>query len=459
MLVPLLVIVLLISANALYVAAEFAAVSVRRSRIRQLADSGDRQARALLPVIDDAQRLDRYVAACQIGITLSSLILGAYGQATLSRSFAQALEGVGVMSRVAAESAAAAVVLVGLTALQVVFGELVPKSVALQFSTQTALFTVHPMRWSLALYRWFIAVLNGSGLLILRLLGITAQGHRHIHSPEEIDLMLVESQNGGGLDLDEQQRLRRALRLGTRPVHQLMVPRLYVTAIDVNTPIDEALRLLSTSPYTRLPVFEGSIDNVVGMVHTKDVALRLVELLDQAKQTGPSQSDALASRLPPLREVMRPVLAVPESLTADRLLAQFRERHSQQAIVVDEFGGVAGFITLEDVLAEVMGDVGDEFKSDQPEPERLPDGRVRLPGLMRPDEAEPWVGVLWQGDADTVGGLVTASLGHLPDPGERVTLAGVEVEVERVANHAVGTVLVTPRAVAAESRTGADGQV
>jgi len=205
--VPWLMIAVLIAANALYVAAEFAAVGVRRSRIRQLADEGNRFARMLAPALSDASTLDRYVAACQIGITLSSLVLGAYGQAALAPPFAELLGSWGQFHPAVAESAAAVVVLIGLTVLQVVLGELVPKSLALQYSTSTALYTVLPMRWSLALFAWFIAILNGSGLAILRMLGVPYGSHRHVHSPEEIDLLIAESRDGGLLEEDEHQRL------------------------------------------------------------------------------------------------------------------------------------------------------------------------------------------------------------------------------------------------------------
>jgi putative hemolysin len=422
------VIAALTALTALYVGAEFAAVSVRRSRIRQMAEEGNTLARSLIPFLDDPQKLDRYIAACQIGITLSTLVLGAYGQATLARWFGPLFQHWTGMQQVAAQSTAAAIVLVALTAFNVILGELVPKSLALTFPNQVALYTVLPMRWSLWLYSWFIGVLNGSGILILRLLGAPQTGHRHIHSPEEIELLIAESRDGGLLEPEESRRLHRALKLGVRPVRQLMVPRTHVAAVEVSMPVEEVLRRVGDSPYTRLPVYRGSIDQVVGLLHTKDLYLRHLE-------NGGFTS---------IEQVMRPILTVPETLTADRLLDMMRERRAHQAVVLDEYGGLAGLVTLEDVLGEVLGEVADEFKGGQPEPEELPDGRVRLPGLMRLDEAEPRIGILWHGDADTVGGHVMNVLGRIPEPGERVTIDGVEVEVERVAGHAVTSLLARP---------------
>jgi putative hemolysin len=429
-LVTWVIILGLIAANAFYVLAEFAAVSVRRSRLQKLAESGNRVAAMLLPELSDARRLDRYVAACQIGITLSSLILGAYGQATLARSLASQLEPWGWLGTAAAQSAGAIIVLVGLSALQVLFGELVPKSLALQHPIQSGLVTVVPMRWSLAVYSWFIGVLNGHGLAIMRLFRIPPVGHRHIHSPEEIDLLIAESAEHGVLEPDEQQRLRRALQLSARTASQLMVPRLRMTVLDVDTPIDDLLQLVASSPNTRLPVYRESTDNIIGLIHTRDLVHRFVT----------------QGRIGSLDEVMQPILKVPENIRADRLLRLMREQRTQLAIVIDERGGVAGLITLQDVLEELLGEVADEFRSGEPQPDRLPDGRVRLPGQMRLHEAEPWLGILWDGDAETVGGRVTEALGHLPSPGEQTTINGVVVEVERVKDRAVESILARPLA-------------
>ncbi|MDO9693919.1 MAG: hemolysin family protein [Candidatus Latescibacteria bacterium] len=432
-LIPVLVVLTLISVNALYVAAEFSAVSVRRSRIRQLADEGNLLARRLLPVLQDAAALDRYVAACQIGITLSSLILGAYSQKNLANFLTPLFADLGGMQTAAAQSTAAIVVLVGLTVLQVIFGELIPKSLALQDPSRTALATVVPMRWSLVLFAGFIAVLNGSGIAILKWLRVPYGGHRHIHSPEEISLLIAESRDGGLLEEDEHQRLREALQLTTRTARSLMIPRKLLSVVDIDTPLDEVLRLVGEGPYTRVPVYRGSPENIVGVIHAKDLLLR-------AFAPG-----GLAS----LAEVIQPAVMVPENVTVDRLLVTLRERRSHLAIVIDEHGGLEGLVTLDDILRELIGEVGDEFKAHQPEPEVLPDGRVRLPGLLPLEDLAPWTGAPWvrapgNSAAITVGGMVAERLGHIPVVGERTTIHGVLIEVERMERHAVVSVLVTP---------------
>jgi CBS domain containing-hemolysin-like protein len=424
-LAAILVVTALILVNAIYVGAEFAAVSVRRSRLRQLADDGNPLAAWLVPVLESPAALDRYIAACQIGITLSSLVLGAYAQATIAVWLTPFFARLGGLQGVAAQSTSAVVVLLVLTVAQVIFAELIPKSLALQYPTQAALYTLIPMVPSLWIYRPFIKWLNGTGLLVLRLMGAPQHGHRHIHSPEEIELLIAESRDGGLLEPDEHRRLQRALRLNLRQARQLMVPRRRISALDIETPLDEVSRLVAQSPFSRLPVYRGSIDNIVGMVHTKDIARWLVS-------DGPAAT---------LESVIRPITSVHESVTADRILRQLRERRSHMALVVDEFGGTAGLVTLEDVLSELLGDVGDEFKPGEPVAEALSDGRMRLPGGLAVDDAATLLRANWDTDATTVGGLVTAALGHLPAVGEEVMVGDFEFVVERVAGRAVESVV------------------
>jgi len=344
MLVTWAVIVLLILVNALYVAAEFAAVGVRRSRIRRLAEDGNPLARRLQVFIEDPHGLDNYIAACQIGITLSSLVLGAYGQATLSGPLTPRLVGLGVDPG-SAQPTAAVVILLGLTITQMILGELVPKSLALQYPTRAALGTVLPMQWSLRVFRPFIVLLNGSGGLLLRLAGLRNAGHRHIHSPEEIALLIAESRDGGLLEPEEQVRLHRALSLGLRTAKQLMVPRERLAAVRADMPFEQLVQEMAASPYTRLPVYRSSLDDIIGFVRTKMVVLHYVRLRNQGS----------------IENVLQPISFVDESMPADRLLAFLRQRRSHQAIVRDATGRVTGLVTLADVLADLLGRTPDEF--------------------------------------------------------------------------------------------------
>ena len=333
------IITLLILGTALYVAAEFATVSVRRSKIRRMADDGNSLAAGLLPYVDDAHKLDEYVAVSQIGITLSSLVLGAYAQATLAYRVAPFFQQQFSLTPESAQSAAATAILIVLTGLAMIIGELVPKSLALQFPTETALATVLPMRASLWLFRPLIFLLNGSGSIVLRLFGARSSGHRHVHSPEEIEMLIAESRDGGLLEPDEQERLRRALRLGQRTARELMVPKQNLAMIDAALPIEEAMQVAASSPYSRLPVYRGSTDHVIGTLRTKDLALQYIE-----------------GRALPLERIMRPIATVTPDMQADRLLAFLREKRVHQAVVRED-DRLLGLITVQDVLGAFLSDV------------------------------------------------------------------------------------------------------
>lgn len=431
----LFVLFLLIAVNALYVAAEFAAVSVRKARIRQSAENGNYFARQLLPVLTDPKQLDDYIAACQIGITLSSLVAGAYGQARLSETLKPMFEGWGGMQAAGAESSAALVVLIGLTVLQMILGELLPKSVALRLPTQTALATVVPMRWSLVLLRWFIRVLNGSGAWILRRMGVRVLGHGHIHSPGEIEYLVVESRHGGLLSQTETRRLRRALRLSVNTAAEVMVPRVRVVALDVASTLDEARALLDERPFTRVPVYEESIDRIIGLVHARDVVIAAHEasVAGEVADGGENGSE--------LGGLVRPILVVPQSMTMDRLLARMRAEHRTMAVLLDEYGGTAGIVTMGDILDALIGGLADEFKGVGPQAEVLAGGRVRLPGPLPLHEALD-AGVPWESSAHTVAGYLLDELQRLPEEGEVVEAGGVVVTVEKVTHHAIASVVV-----------------
>ena len=440
MLVAAGIILFLVSLTALYVAAEFAAVGARRSRIRRMAEDGHALAARVLPVLESPRELDRYIAASQVGITLSSLIAGAYAQAIIAPKAVPFLTRLGVMDADSAERIAVILVLLVLTVLSVILGELVPKAVALQNPTQTLIYTVIPMQWSLHAYAWLIAVLNGSGNLVLRLFRVPSTGHRHVHSPEEIALLIAESRDGGLLEPQEQVRLHRALRLGLRDAHQLMVPRDRLAAVEISTPWRDVLRIAATSPFSRLPIYRGTFDNVAGILHTKDVVTHFLERREAGR----------------LETLARPILRVPAELSADRLLAFLRERRSHQALVIDTANKVVGMITLEDVLGELLGSVPDEFKVPRLLPLRLTNGTVRLPGDLPLERARLWVEGAWPTEPLTVGDFVIREAGRLPEPTERLTIGDLTVYVEVVENDRILSVVVTPPTVEEEAADDKD---
>lgn len=426
---------LMIGLNALYVAAEFATVSSRRARVSQLASAGNRLARLLMPIMDDTQRLDNYVAACQLGITASSLVLGFYGQSAIATTLAPLLSSLGGLQELAAQSTAATLVLIVLTILQVLLGELVPKSVALRYPERLALLTVVPMRWSMVLFRPAIALFNGTGSLILRLLGVPPAGHQaHLHSPEELILLIGESAKGGLLEADERQLLDNAFRVGALTAAQVMVPRTRMAAAPVTTSLQELLSLTTNTGYTRIPLYEKSIDDILGIVHLKD--------LFQLYTHG--HNDVVS--------VLRTVPFVPESKPAVEVWSQLRQEHSYVAIVFDEFGGTAGMITIEDLLEEIFGEFQDESDQEMPLVATGPDGIIRLHGEFLITDLNQRFGLnLPTESAHTVGGLIMGALGRTPRVGDNVVIDGAQLRVERVGGLAIREVSII---LASENKGG-----
>ena len=424
--IPWLVIVALTAINALYVAAEFSIVAVERGAIASLARGGNARAASVLSVLEDGTVLDRYIAACQIGITLTSLVAGAYGQATIGVALAPMLEGTFHLTRLTAQSASAVTVLIVLTTFQMVLGELVPKSLALQYPERTVLATYLPTRLSASLYHAFIVLLNGSGFLLLKPFGVEPGGHQHVHSAAEIEFLLAESSRGGSLTKEVHQRLTRGLKLSSRTVRQIMTSRTDIFAIDVAATPDEIVARVIASPYSRIPVYRGTLDHIIGAVSTKELVGAFAKGKPGTLTLGP---------------LIRPIPFVPEHLAADKLVPLLQAKHSSKAIVVDEFGGVAGLVSIDDVLGQVFGEVGDELKAPEPKAELLADGSERLPGSLSLDDL-PWLAKLWYGEAATVGGHIVTKLGRLPDEGERFVLDGVHVHIVEMAKTVVKWVVV-----------------
>jgi putative hemolysin len=431
-LVVLTTVIILIGFNALYVAAEFATISARRSRVVFLAEEEEnRAAQLLLPFIEDVQQLDTYVAACQIGITVSSLVLGFYGQATISSALAPYLVQLGGVSDIAAASIAATVVLAFLTTLQVVMGELVPKNIGIRYPEQLAMLTVRPLRWSLFLFRPLIWFFNGSGQLILRLFGITTStAHVHIHAPEEILMLVEESGAGGLLDREERRLLENTLRLRGLVARQVMIPRTRMFTASVNESVNDLLVILAESPYSRLPLYEDSIDNIVGLIHLKD-------LFCLQQQTD----------IQSVRSVMRQIRFVFENTPADEVFVTLQNQQYNMAIVLDEYGGTAGMVTLEDLVEEIFGELQDEFDVELPVIQVRSDNRIVVRGDTLISDLNDWLDLyLDSAEVDTIGGLVLSEAGRVPDAREEIAIGGLTLRVEEMDGKAIKTIslLVSP---------------
>src|SRR5690625_648898 len=345
LLTALLVVTALTLVNAFYVAAEFALVGARRTRMSELADEGSGTARVILRILEDHVLLDRGIAAAQIGITLASLVAGYVGQALLTPVLTPWLGRVGVTSDVAAATVATTIILLSITGFQVVFGELLPKSIALRFPERIALGCARPLQWSMVVLSPFIALFNGTAFALMRILNIPHGGPGvYVHTPQELEGLFQQSARGGVIDAGEREMLHNIFQLDERVVRQIMVPRVRVSALDVDSTPAEALRRLSTEPHTRFPVYSGTIDTVVGTVHIRELFVFSLSNPDGH-----------------LRDVMRPVKLIPESMTVYELWQEFKQERSTMAVIFDEYGGMAGLVTLAAILEEIFGRLQDEF--------------------------------------------------------------------------------------------------
>ena len=427
------VVTLGIGATALYVAGEFAAVAARKTRLQQMADDGNQLAKSMLPIVSNPGKLDNFIAASQVGITLATLILGIYGQneiaprlvpyiAQLPLAQIPFLDAEGAAGVIAATG-----VLLVLTTLQVVLGELVPKSLAVQYPEQVAVWTAIPMRWSADFFfRPLILFLNGSGAFLMKLVGLEIHGeHAHIHSPEEIEILVNESQQGGLLDVEERQLLHNAFRLGELPAAQVMIPRTRITAISNRATLEEALKTAAESSYTRLLVYEGTPDNMVGYVHLRD--------LYRVWRDTPNAPLPLIQNVP----------VVPETAMAQDVWDKLTESQRYVAVVMDEYGGTAGIITQEDLLEELFGDFQDEFDQEAALTRLIGDGRLAVRGDMQISALNELLhSNLPNENATTIGGLVLDALGRVPDVGDSVQMNGLTLRVEAVAERAVREVSI-----------------
>jgi putative hemolysin len=425
-LIVFLVIVILISINALYVAAEFSAVSSRRSRLTQMVDGGNKVAQSVLDIIEDTHRLDNYVATCQIGITVSSLVLGYYGQAQLSGVVAPFVERLGAASSLAAESISATVVLLALTVLQVLMGELVPKNIGIQYPERLALVTMVPLQWSVVIFRPLIWLFNGSGQLLMRLIGMhSVSEHTHIHSPEEIAMLVLESGAGGLIDQDEERMLVNTLHMREARVRQVMIPRVKMLAAPVDLGCQELFTRLADSTFSRLPVYRHTVDNIIGVIHLKDLMC-----LSHCNEM-PENSE----------EILHPVAFVPETMPVKQVFSLLQRKHQQVAIVLGEYGGTLGMVTIEDLIEEIFGDLQDEFDIYISPFHLGEDNRLVVSGETLVEDLNEILDLdLPDEDIDTLGGLVLNACGQIPQINEEVNVEGYTFRVEKMEGRAVAAV-------------------
>jgi putative hemolysin len=425
----LLFIAFLTFLEGFFVAGEIALVSIRRSRVEQLVDEGRPGARRVRRLLDEP---GRFLAVSQLGLTVIGFFASAYAAVSLVESLAGLLMSFG-MERGGADGLALIVVTVLLALFTIVFAELVPKTLALANAERFAIVLSLPIEFFARALGPLIAFLTGVTSAIARVFGANVSNEAQI-TAEELRLIVERGGEQGVLEAEEEQMINAVIELGSRRVHEVMVPRIAMAAMEATATFDEAIGTIVEHGHSRVPVYEESVDEILGILYAKDLLPFLRE------SAGPR---------PDLRSLLRTPVYIPESMTVDDLLHEFQRRKVHIAIVLDEYGGTAGLVTIEDLLEEIVGEIQDEYDTEEPMVVRLSDDEARVDGRASVDDLSELfdtnLGLEDEDEYDTVGGLIYHRIGGVPSPGDRVEVDGLTLTVETTDGRRVGKVLVVRR--------------
>jgi putative hemolysin len=439
----------LVCINAFFSAAEFSLVAVRQSRIRQLVEKGDARAKIVEQLLSD---LSQVVSGVQVGITLASLSLGYLGEVTLAKVLSPMLLAIpSPWAAMAAHTIALVMAFGLLTILQVVLGELVPKSLSLARAERVALLIARPFQWFLNTFRWAIDLLDRFAEKIVGALGVVApHSHTLVRSTEELQVMVQQARDRGLLPATEVKFIQAAMELGQVQVREVMVPRPDVHALPASANLDDTMTMFATTQRSRIPVYENSLDQILGFVHIKDMIWVLLERSRRAEDGQPLPEFRL-------RSVLRDVLIVPESKPVSELLLEFRSRRTGLAMVVDEFGSILGLATLEDILEQMVGEIHDEFDVVE-RPLNLPDGGMIFDAAIKIRELEARYNIVVPEDPsyETIGGFVLNRLGFIPRGGESFEADGFRFTVMEMDHRRVSRVKMKPLRAAVGAAVGSE---
>lgn len=425
---PLIIVVVLILLNGLFVAAEFALIGAPRASIERKAKLGDRVAKRLRRILNEPYLQDRYIATAQLGITLSSLGLGMYGEHMLALWLQSKLTFLPLPSWLAAHSIASIMAIAFLTYLHIVLGEMVPKSLALQKAERTAIWVTPLMGWFQILFYPLVLALNGLGNIILRFMGVQRTGPNDslFHTSEELEFVIRESQEGGLLHRETSEVLQELLEFGDLLAREVMVPRVKIVGIPIGASHSDLANILDQASHTRYPLYENDLDHIVGALHVKDI----LKAYTEGSQIKPDNA--------------RPIPYVPESISLEQVLKTMREQNAQMVVVMDEYGGTAGLLTIEDLFEEIIGDI-DEDEEDQSYLRVYENGSCEVDGTTRLEEVGERLRVdLEHEEVDTVGGLVLNYLGRPPKIDDEIEYKGLKFTVIEVEGHGVNRCKVEP---------------
>lgn len=417
---------LLVGLNAFFVAAEFAFVKVRTTRIAQLAADGNRRA---LRAQECTNHLDAYLSVSQLGITLSSLGLGWLGEPAVASLLSPLFFRWGIDSPALVHSISFIIAFSIITFLHVVFGELAPKSLAIQRAESLALSLAAPMQFFYYLFYPGVVLLNGAANKVLLLFGLEADpDHSRSHSEEELRMLIAASYKEGQIKKSEQLLLQNVFKFEKKVAEEIMVPRPQVVFLDLNNSLEENLEIARQAQHTRFPVCEGSPDRVVGLIHIKDI------LYAHDNTTN-------------ISDLKRDMMFVPEGMLLEKLLQEFQKNHQHMAVVVDEYGGTAGIVTMDNILEELVGEIQDEFDQEEPEIKSQPDGSLLVSGSLDIDEAIDELGLPLKEHLDeynTLAGYILGQLGHFPEVGDTLSLGKYKLEVIKMEDKRIDQIRLIP---------------
>jgi CBS domain containing-hemolysin-like protein len=404
--------IFLVLLNGFFVAAEFAMVKVRSSQIDLLINKGSTRAKVSKHILE---HLDAYLSATQLGITLASLGLGWVGEDVVSKGVLRIFEAFGSnISEATAHGIAVPIAFALITIAHITFGEQAPKMLAIRYSLETTMFVSWPMRIFYFIFRPFIWFLNKLSNLLLRMVGIKASSEEGVHSEEELRLLLTESEEGGAIKPSEHELIQNVFDFDDRIVKQIMVNQTKVTAIDIETGREIVIKKIIEEGYSRMPVYLGDIDNVIGIIHSKDL-LKVV----------------LENKFKTIKDIMRPAHFVPENMRVNDLLRDFQRLHIQFAIVTNEFGATAGIITMEDIIEELVGEIQDEHDEEKPNVEKKSDTEYIVKAhtsLADVNESLP-IALPESQNYDTISGYINSIFGRIPGVNEKKKTHDYEITI------------------------------
>lgn len=438
-------VLILVLLNGFFVASEFALVAVRKTRIDELVKKGNTNAKFVQNALNN---LDTFISATQLGITLASLALGWIGEPAIARLIEPFFHNILPQDAALITSHGSAFIIAFsiITFLHIVLGELAPKSIALQKSELTSLWIITPLSLFATVFKPFIWFLNEAGLLVLKIIGFPSPtGHQSIYSEEEIKMILAKSAEGGAIEKAEAEMVYSVLKFGDFPVKQIMIPRTKIIAFNIDTSILKVIRTAEKNLHSRFPVFKGSIDNIVGFIHIKDVykhtfsdsKLKLVEGI--FKTSLKKEEKIIISQT----KLIRRILQIPESRRIDDVLLDMRRKRVHIAIVNDEYGGTAGIVTLEDVLESLVGEIQDEFEAPYKETEKQKDGTYLVDGFASIESVKSKFKMPIKGEGyTTIGGLVIGLMGHDPVIGEKIKIGDIEMQVSEIEKNRIKRIII-----------------